>query len=142
MSVPPPGTTIGPLLCCHTVQPAPRPPVASRSEKGNFTVRNQPFQPGYCTDPNKFEAPTFYTYTFGTDSGTFRIDGPEACSPQQPPQVCRSAGSSRFRHCDCDLATCTDAHNTTGCCFYVGNETLSAVFTFYTLKGDQPGESL
>ena len=102
---------------------------------GNFSVRVVEYdQGGYCTDPTRGAKESIENYTFGKEHGTFiGVDGPEACSAEEPLQTCQSH-SSRYQHCDCDPTTCMDLNGNLGCCSWVGNETLSAVFTYWTLE--------
>lgn len=103
------------------------------AKTGNFSVRNEPYQVNYCSEVNKFEKPRVDVYQLGVENGTYFTGGVKACSPQQPAQTCVSE-STRFKHCYCDMNTCKDKHGTPDCCRWVGNETISALFTYYTLN--------
>eukprot|EP01047_Picozoa_sp_COSAG01_P061665 COSAG01_NODE_7734_length_3080_cov_2.450855_2_plen_291_part_00 len=100
---------------------------------GNFSVRVVEYEPGgYCTDPYPATKETTESYTVGEEHGTYiGVDGPEACSAEAPPRKCLSH-NSRYRHCDCDPVTCTGG--VSGCCTWAPNETLSAVFTYWTVE--------
>ena len=99
----------------------------------NFSVRVVEYETGgFCTDPYPVPKETTESYTLGEEHGTYiGVGGPEACSAEAPPRKCLSH-SSRYRHCDCDPVTCTGG--VSGCCTWAPNETLSAVFTYWTLE--------
>ena len=104
------------------------------AKTGNFSVLIEPYQVNYCSEVKKFEKPRVYVYKLGVENGTYFLGGSEACSPQQPPQTCQSL-SNRWRHCNCDPIKCTDKNGNTDCCRWVGNETMSARYTYFTLNG-------